>query len=123
MMANSIAKWDRSASKDLMTITYTVDDVTTQTLRIHGVDAFVEAILGRSRIGLSVSESVADVSPDLSGRRWSDAGYDVFACSVKAVEDRALLLAERVNGTDLRKLRLDEEKRLREEEEDQGKQE
>lgn len=44
MMANSIAKLDRSAGKDLMTITCTVDDVTTQNLRMHGMEAFVDSI-------------------------------------------------------------------------------
>lgn len=100
MMANSIAKWERSAGEDLMTFTYTVDNVTTQTLRLHGVEAFVDSIPDRSRHGPGTSR----VGPDLSDRQWSDAGHDVLACSVEAAEDYALLLSESVNGTDVRKV-------------------
>ena len=116
MMANSIAKWDRSAGKDLMTITYTVDDVTTQTLRIYGIEAFVNSMLNRSRFDPSTSESRAYVDPDLLNQQRSDAGYNVLACSVEAAEDYALLLSATVNGTDLRTLRLEEKKILQEEE-------
>lgn len=116
MMANSIAKWDRSASEDLMTITYTVDDVTTQTLHIHGVEAFVDSIPNRSRLGPSRSVSTAHVDPDLFDLQWPDLGYHVLACSVEAAEDHAFLLAEEADFADLRTIRLEEEQRLREEE-------
>lgn len=114
MMANSIAKWDRPAGEDLMTITYTVDDVTTQTLRIHGVEIFVDSIINHSRLDPSKSESTAHVDPDLSDLQWSDVGYHVLACSVGAAEDYAFLLAEEANFTDLRKSRLEAGQRLRE---------
>ncbi|KAM0716689.1 hypothetical protein Q7P37_008134 [Cladosporium fusiforme] len=119
MMANSIARWERSAGEDLMTVTYTVDDMTTQTMRIHGVEAFVESMPGRSRLSpSSTSESTAHVGSDLVDVRWSKAGHDVLACSVEAVEDYALRLSEQVNGTDLRKMRVEEEERLRAEEQE-----
>lgn len=116
MMANSIAEWDRLAGEDMMTITYTVDDVTTQTLRVHGVEAFVNSIHNRSRLGSGKSESTAKEFSDDFELRWSDAGYDVLTCSVDAAEDYALSLSEKVNGADLRKVRLEQEKRLQEQE-------
>lgn len=112
MMANSIAKWDRSAGKDLMTITYTVDDVTTQTLRIHGMEAFVDSIPYHSRLRLSRSESTADVDTALFDRQHSDLSYHVLSCSVEAAEIHAFHLAEETNFTDLRKIRFEKANKL-----------
>ena len=55
------------------------------------------------------------MDPDLFDQQWLDAGYNILACSVEAAEDYALLLSATVNGTDLRKLPLEEENRLQEE--------
>ena len=93
MMANSIARWDRSASEDLMIITYTVDDVTTQTLRIHGIETFVKSILDRSRSGPTTSESVGHVGLIPTELQWSNASDNVLACSVEAAEGYALSLS------------------------------
>lgn len=99
MMANSIADWERSAGKDLMTITYTVDDVTTQVLRIHGVEVFVNSVLDRSRFGHGTPKSTARVDLDPADSQWSEAGYNVLACSVQAAEDYALLSFKNVGGS------------------------
>ena len=102
MMANSIADWERSAGKDLMTITYTVDDVTTQVLRIHGVEVFVNSVLDHSGFGHGTPKSTARVNLDPADSQWSESGYNVLACSVQAAEDYALLSFKNVSSTDLR---------------------
>lgn len=106
-MANSIADWERSAGKDLMTITYTVDDVTMQILRIHGLEVFVNSVLDRSRFGRGTPKSTARVDLDSADSQWSEAGYNVLSCSVQAAEDYALLSVKDVGGPDLRARHLE----------------
>lgn len=116
MMANSIAKWDRALGEDLMTITFTVDDVTTQILRLHGVEAFIDTIPDRSRAGPGQYEGLSQTGPNLYDLQWSGVGHDILACAVEASMNYTLKESTGVNGTDLRKIRLDKEKKLLEEE-------
>lgn len=105
LIANSVARWDRES--DIMSLSLTVDDSTTQMMRIKGVRAHVEAL------------------PLWAGQRdgegWSTIGQDVVGCSVQEAQYYAEEKAGPSNGTNLRKEREEAEKRRKEEAEEREK--
>lgn len=108
LMANSISRWDRPA--DIMSLTFTVDDVTTQVLRVHGLEKMIAGIPGKSRQPYdSTSASIFDL-------QWSTAAYDVMSCTLESAKNLTLERTQMVNGSDYRKARLEKEAQLREEE-------
>lgn len=100
LIANSIARWDNPVGQDVMTISFTVDDSTTQMLRLHGLWAFIQRL---PHLADALKQDVTQGGQALWDLRWSAVGNDVLACSVEAAQNYSLIAAGPSNGKDLRK--------------------
>ncbi|KAJ9620370.1 Beta-mannosyltransferase 1 [Knufia peltigerae] len=102
LIANSVARWDRSSGHDLMTLSFSVADVTVQILQLEGVSRFIE------QLPFLRSALQHDMSQDGSviwNLRWSAVSQDVSACSIEAARNYSIAVSEPLNGKSKAKLR------------------
>ncbi|KAI1619615.1 hypothetical protein EDD37DRAFT_642647 [Exophiala viscosa] len=92
LIANSISHWNRSAAQDIMTITFSVMDVTVQVARLEGLGALVQS--------LPYFEDLLDYNTaqgenhGMEAFSWKSAksliGADVVACAVEAASNTSI---------------------------------
>ncbi|GAM87357.1 hypothetical protein ANO11243_053810 [Dothideomycetidae sp. 11243] len=103
LIANSIARWDQQ--NDIMTLTISVDDATTQVVRLKGVLKHIQSLTGlRDRALLSpLSNKGQDVDDEIlyEDLQWSYVGNEVWACCLESAAEHARAIAEPVNGTSI----------------------
>lgn len=100
LIANSIARWDRDMKQDIMTVAFTVDDSTTQVLRLHGIWDFVQDL---PYLRHALKNDV--LQDDEWNIRWSAVGEYLLTCAVDAARNYTINVAAPYNGTSLRKQR------------------
>lgn len=101
LIANSIARWDRSRGQDLMTLAFSVADTTVQILRLQGIGRYIE------QMPLLDSGLHTDMSQDdkvIWNLRWSAVGMDILTCSVEAASNYSRTMAEPMKGLSREKL-------------------
>ena len=93
MIANSVARLQRDM--DILTITFSVGDKTSQVIRVRGVMRHVRALKAKSALDLELHRGTQV--------EWATIGQDVIGCSVGAAETYAkeLSLSTVFNGLDL----------------------
>lgn len=87
LIANSIPLWDTEDGRDIMTVTFSVDDATVQVARLQGIQRFVHELPRFREYVDWVEHSDAENGKALMeqvGLQFSIAGDDVRACSVEA---------------------------------------
>lgn len=97
LIANSVANWEA----DVMSISFTVDDFTTQVLRLRGVKEYFHGLMSLGMGGGNTST----VDYDL---QQSARGKDVLGCAVEVANNYTIERFEAVGGVDLRKQREEE---------------
>lgn len=80
LIANSVAKWDRSHGRDILTLSFSVGDSTVQVLQLHGLLDFIERLYPEHG-----SEGAMSYRSQLSLlNKWSDTANHVLGCSMEA---------------------------------------
>ncbi|EHY56961.1 Beta-mannosyltransferase 1 [Exophiala dermatitidis] len=95
LIANSIAKWERSRRKDEMTISFSVADSTVQVLKLHGVHKFLAQL---PHLSATLQRDFSQDGETIWDLRWSAVGKDVIACSVEAAQNYSIAVAAPFKG-------------------------
>ncbi|KAI5366622.1 Putative beta-mannosyltransferase [Septoria linicola] len=111
LIANSIARWDRTAADDIMTLSVSVDDSTTDIVRLRGIHSLLTGLPGVSAPHKSDASQKDNMALSLPGQ-------DVIGCCVES----AIRVAEVAYGKSSQKPLNDAAKIQRQKEEDQKKQ-
>jgi hypothetical protein len=104
LIANSIARWDRSWGQDLMTLAFSVADTTVQILRLQGIARYIEKM---PHLNSRLQNDMSQDGKVIWNLRWSAVGMDVLTCSVEVAYNYSRLIAEPMQG--LPRAKLDEE--------------
>jgi hypothetical protein len=80
LIANSVAKWDRSHERDILTLSFSVADSTVQVLQLHGLLDFIEQMYPEhdSQVAMAHRSQLSLLN------KWSDAANHVLGCSIQA---------------------------------------
>ncbi|KIW20595.1 hypothetical protein PV08_01170 [Exophiala spinifera] len=102
LIANSVARWDRSSGHDLMTISFSVADVTVQVLQLEGVSRFIEQL---SSLQPALQHDMSQDGSVIWNLRWSAVSQDVSSCSIEAARNYSIAVSEPMHGKSKAKLR------------------
>ncbi|KEF63134.1 uncharacterized protein A1O9_01110 [Exophiala aquamarina CBS 119918] len=80
LIANSIAKWDRSHGQDTLTLSLSVADATVQVLQLQGLFGVIERLYAEDDSPIDMAHRL---QLSVLGR-WSDAANHVLGCSIEA---------------------------------------
>ena len=80
---NTVARWDTRGSQDVMTVTFSVNDETTQVARLHGLLTFVRK-LPQFKTLLKRDGFLKGADTDLASVLSSWAGDDVRGCLIES---------------------------------------
>ncbi|GIZ49349.1 hypothetical protein CKM354_001237900 [Cercospora kikuchii] len=78
LIANSIAKWDKTEADDTMTVSVSVDDYTTEVVRLKGIYSMLRTLPGVS------ANHTHEISEEHDNLAVSVPGYDVHGCCVES---------------------------------------
>ncbi|PIA90591.1 Beta-mannosyltransferase 1 [Cercospora beticola] len=111
LIANSIAKWDKTAADDTMTLSVSVDDFTTEVVRIRGVHSLLQSLPG-------ISTPHTEDTSENDNLALAVPGYDVLGCCLES----AIRGAEEAYTLSPQKIRNDAEKEKRKKEDEEKRQ-
>jgi beta-1,2-mannosyltransferase len=92
LIPNSVALWDTSSGRDIMTITLSVQDSTVQVARVQGLLSLTRNLPRLQE--LLTYDSAPVGQQERLGMHYSLIGEDVRACSVEAAIQHAIMLSK-----------------------------
>jgi beta-1,2-mannosyltransferase len=93
LIANSIARWEHESQRDVMTITFSVDDRTVQVARVTGIQNFLESLPWMANM-VDTDLSVGSEN-FLTNTELSAVGNDVEWCAVESATNHTRVIAFR----------------------------
>lgn len=95
LIPNSIARWDRSARTDILTLSFSVADSTVQVLRLKGLSKYIRQL---PYFGSALKNDKSEDGEAIWDLRWSAVGKDVISCSVEAATNYSIAVAAPSRG-------------------------
>jgi hypothetical protein len=95
LIVNSIAKWDRVAKQDVMTLLFSMDDSTIQVLQLADVSRFIHQL---PHLDGAFPPSMSGNSDTNWDERQSVLGRYVLECAIEATANYSVAIANAYRG-------------------------